>query len=1116
MILSINEQMGGNKVRKNFPKKVDGKNRIFTRLGIILVIIAILTTTISSAHSFVFQMTDSLSDNFEEDNELLNNEDFSEYAFNFGMNPLFPQTGDVGVTWDDFEIIDYPYLPITPSVVVDSFGRTHLFWTNYRNGRSMYHQLIYADGTYASLELLDSRSMNFEYRLDAVADKIGRVHLAYSWGSTQDSSHTYYRYWYNGSWSAIERIDPGVDGGGYSLPSHSPQIAVDQYNTPHIIWSGANQAAMLEDLTAYPVFYQMRLGVNSWSQILFTRYAKPYNFGIAITNDDTIHVVLSQRYGEIYYVLHRIRYLDKQIGEGSWGLEEIIGQEEMDGGKMYVPGPGLLATNNTLHLFINSISEQLGPSIVYLNKTGSSWSVPIILTTEASELGVNIPEAAATPRGDIILTWPNNKYEVTYTGGIHIMLYDTILGHWTDAQLITGNYTTAWSQSVAYNEFTDEINVLWRDNHPVSGQGTYYIKGIMDTDFDKLSNLNELEVYFTDPMDSDSDDDLLLDGDEISYGLDPNNPDQDLDLILDGWEIHYGLDPLNTTDASVDFEPDGLINLEEFNYGTDPYLADTDSDSLTDGDEVSIYGTHPNRADTDYDELTDGDEILIYGTNATNPDSEGDGMPDGYEIANSLNPLFNDSGLDPDLDTITNLEEYGFGTNPNSNDTDTDLLDDYEEIFVYFTNPLVSDTDSDLLTDHYEVVIDPLDDQYLLNNTYQTNPNLWDTDGDGLSDYVEIAIHGTNPILADTDGDLITDGYEVYYGLNPFFNDASQNYDTDDLTNYQEFLYNGDPFDADTDDDRLLDSEEVFWGTSLTEDDTDGDYLTDYLEVIYYGTDPTNPDTDFDGLSDLFELYIFHSSPFHNDTDGDSLLDGDEVFIYGSHPLRVDTDYDGLIDPIEVAFGSAPYDSDTDNDGMDDYFEYIYNFNPLYDDSYEDFDGDGLVNVAEYWYFSNPTIIDTDGDLLNDSAEVYIYLSSPIKIDTDGDGLSDYSEAIIYKTSTTDPDMDDDGLTDGEEILQYATNPKNPDTDFDGYSDYIEIEEGTDPLRASSNPGRRLLTILSSVFGGTIGGLFVYYVLPYIFNLRKRNEELKWIRTGIQKRQEKSDTMLNNSKLTSE
>ncbi|MBK5114108.1 MAG: hypothetical protein JJE41_10790, partial [Candidatus Heimdallarchaeota archaeon] len=629
------------------------------RLGIILIITCMLTTTISSTHSFYNQLITIDSEGIEDDESVLASQ---------GTNPIvismITQAGDPGIDWENLTIVDSPYQPITPTVVVDSYGRKHIFWSNYANGRSLFHQLIYENGTYATLDLLDSRSMNFEYRLDAVADKIGRVHLAFCWGSTQDSSHTYYQNWFNGTWSSTERIDPGVIGGGYTLPSHSPQITVDQYNTPHIIWSGASQLAMFEDLLMYPVFYQMRLGEDSWSEILFSEFAKPYNFKIAITNDDIIHVVLSQRLGEIYYVLHRIEYLDKHIDDTSWGLVERIGQEEMDGGKTYVPGPEILAINNTVHVFINSISEIDGPSLVYLNKTESSWNDPSILSLEVSQLGLNVPDAAATPRGDIILTWPNNQYVATYVGGIHIMLYDSLLGTWTDAVLITNNYTTAWSPSVAYDENTDEIHVLWRDNHPVSGQAMYYIKGIFDTDLDGLSNSEELSIYFTDPLDADSDDDLLMDGDEILNGLDPMDPDQDLDLILDGWEIAYGLDPLNTTDASDDFEPDGLTNVEEFAWDTDPYLSDTDSDTLTDGDEVNIHGTHPNNPDTDDDQLTDGDEIFIHGTNATNPDSESDGMPDGYEIANSLNPLFNDSGLDPDLDTITNLGEFGYGTNP--------------------------------------------------------------------------------------------------------------------------------------------------------------------------------------------------------------------------------------------------------------------------------------------------------------------------------------------------------------------------------------------------------------------------------------------------------------------
>ncbi len=40
-----------------------------------------------------------------------------------------------------------------------------------------------------------------------------------------------------------------------------------------------------------------------------------------------------------------------------------------------------------------------------------------------------------------------------------------------------------------------------------------------------LTDNNEINIYNTDPVDEDTDDDELLDGDEIDLGLDPLNPD---------------------------------------------------------------------------------------------------------------------------------------------------------------------------------------------------------------------------------------------------------------------------------------------------------------------------------------------------------------------------------------------------------------------------------------------------------------------------------------------------------------------------------------------------------------------------------------------------------------
>lgn len=69
-------------------------------------------------------------------------------------------------------------------------------------------------------------------------------------------------------------------------------------------------------------------------------------------------------------------------------------------------------------------------------------------------------------------------------------------------------------------------------------------------------------------------------------------------------------------------------------------------------------------------------------------DTDCDGMSDAFEEQSSLNPLFmDDAGWDGDQDGLTNLEEYGFGTNPTNRGTDGDGFSDGAEILAG-TNPL--------------------------------------------------------------------------------------------------------------------------------------------------------------------------------------------------------------------------------------------------------------------------------------------------------------------------------------------------------------------------------------------------------------------------------------------
>jgi hypothetical protein len=139
-------------------------------------------------------------------------------------------------------------------------------------------------------------------------------------------------------------------------------------------------------------------------------------------------------------------------------------------------------------------------------------------------------------------------------------------------------------------------------------------------------------------IDPDSDDDGLLDGEEIALGTDPDDADTDDDGLTDGEEVLvYFTDPLDP-----DTDDDDLTDGEEVNtYGTDPLDPDTDDDDCLDGFEVNVIGTDPLDPDTDDDGLTDCLELDV-GTDPLDPDTDDDGIPDGQDsefVQNIVNGL---------------------------------------------------------------------------------------------------------------------------------------------------------------------------------------------------------------------------------------------------------------------------------------------------------------------------------------------------------------------------------------------------------------------------------------------------------------------------------------------
>lgn len=199
----------------------------------------------------------------------------------------------------------------------------------------------------------------------------------------------------------------------------------------------------------------------------------------------------------------------------------------------------------------------------------------------------------------------------------------------------------------------------------------------IDSDGDGLSDLHELAFYNTNPKIADTDGDGYNDGWEIENGFNPlffGSPfdigDSDDDLMPDGWELAYGFNPYDASDAFGDYDGDGLSNFVEYFCGTNPTMADTDGDGYNDGWEYDYRYDYLDwddpvpDADDDGDGLTNYEEYQ-YGTNPKSRDTDSDYLPDAWEILYGYDPC-NDSerDVDTDGDGLEDWVEFGFGGDP--------------------------------------------------------------------------------------------------------------------------------------------------------------------------------------------------------------------------------------------------------------------------------------------------------------------------------------------------------------------------------------------------------------------------------------------------------------------
>lgn len=168
-----------------------------------------------------------------------------------------------------------------------------------------------------------------------------------------------------------------------------------------------------------------------------------------------------------------------------------------------------------------------------------------------------------------------------------------------------------------------------------------------DSDGDGLTDLDEINIYGTDPLKADTDNDGLSDKEELPDCFDP--------------------------------EDEGYCHPSA-HISTDPLDYDSDNDGLNDYDDQFTYPTNPNKSDTDSDGLSDYKEVITYRTNPSIKDTDKDGYTDGFEVNNGTNPLVadvrklsaNDDNYDPDIQD-NSCQNYYFTYHPLKNDSGSNL-----------------------------------------------------------------------------------------------------------------------------------------------------------------------------------------------------------------------------------------------------------------------------------------------------------------------------------------------------------------------------------------------------------------------------------------------------------